>query len=185
MRLASVPGMHRRHHSTTARLLPTAAATAIALGVAACGTATGFDVPALEADLEAALGPAYHADGVTLFEVDCPHDAVDAVAGDVLACIADVERRFVRIRVEIRSPQAWDFTTLDVVHDLDATEASVATEMGTTLGDRIQLDCGSPRLQVLPVGTSLRCRATDSGGNVADVLLTANGPGQTAWEVLG
>lgn len=170
--------------SALRRAVAAAVAATVAVGLSGCDDPTGFDVRALEADLEGALGPAYHADGVTLFGVDCPFGAVDAVAGDVFACVADVERRFVRIRVEVRSPAAWDFTTLDVVHDLDATEQSVAAEMGSALGDVIALDCGSPRLQVLPVGTSLRCTATDSGGNDAAVLLTANGPGQTTWEVL-
>lgn len=169
------------------RALPAALPVALAVAAAlagGCGTPTGFDVAALEADLEGELGPAYHAEGITLFEVDCPHDATAAVPGDVLACIGDVEGRFVRIRVEVRAADAWDFTTLDVVHDLDATEEAVASEMGRTLGDVIRLDCGSPRLRVLPIGTAIRCEATDSGGNAVPALLTVNGPGQTAWEVL-
>ncbi len=146
---------------------------------------TGLDVGALEDDLFAALEPTYRDEGVTLFEVDCPHDATEAVGGDVLACVADVERRWVRIRVELASLDAWDWTTLDVVHVLDRTEELVGAEMSAALGDPVRLDCGSPRLRVLPVGSSLLCTATDSGGNPADALLTVNGPGQTAWRVLG
>ncbi len=161
------------------------AAVAAFLGSACTSTDPTFlDVTALEEDIRVTLSPAYEAEGMTFFGVTCADR--DWEGGDVLACVADVERQFVRVRVEVGgAPGTWDWTTLDIVHRLDATEDLVGQQMSDSLGDRVRLDCGSPRLRVLPIGASFRCDAIDSAGNIAPALLTVNGSGQTGWEVLG
>lgn len=161
-------------------------AVAAALVATACSSASpAFDLDVLEQDVSASLAAAYEPDGYTLFGVSCPRDAEDATTGDVFACVADVERQFVRIRVEATDDLGgYEWTTLDLVLSMDDTEALVAGEMSDRLGDTIDLDCGSPNLRVLPIGASIRCEATDSGRNVVDALLTVNGPGQTAWEII-
>ncbi len=162
------------------------AAMAAAVALASCQAEGGFDVVALEEDITTTLTQTYAQDDLTLFGVDCPRDATDAVTGDVFACVADVERQFVRVRVEIAAGlDGWDWTTLDVVHDLDVTEQLVAAEMSETLSDQITLDCGSPRIRVLPIGSVIECEAVDSGRNAVRVLLHVNGAGQTGWEILG
>lgn len=168
-------------------VLPRSVAVLTVTALVACAPAADdrhVDVLGLEQDIHAGLAMAYEPDGLTLFEVACADH--DWGPGDVFACTADVERQFVRVRVEVGEARGdVDWTTLDVVHRLDATEELVASQMSEALGDRIRLDCGSPRLRVLPVGSSFRCDAVDSAGNLVTALLTVNGAGQTGWDVLG
>lgn len=160
------------------------AAITTVLAAACAGTSASFDLDGLETEIHASLADAYDPVGNTLFDVSCPRSAGDAAAGDVFACVADVERQFVRIRVELLTDGSWEWTTLDLVMQMDDTEALVAQEMSTRLNDTITLDCGAPNLRVLPLGSALRCTATDSGRNAVAAILTVNGAGQVAWELL-
>lgn len=153
-------------------------------GVACAEDDTTLDLAAIETEVGTHLEAAYGPDGYTLFDVSCPRSAATATGGSVFACVADVERQFVRVRVEVTGTGAYDWSTLDLVLDMVVTEELVAQEMSDRLGDAITLDCGSPHLRVLPIGSTLRCTASDSGRNEVNALLTINGVGQIAWELL-
>jgi hypothetical protein len=173
----------RRAKSTTR--LAACALLAVLMGSACTSEEPTFDAAILQAELRAALQPTYDLAGLTLFGVDCPSLTAQAQAGDVFACTADVERQFVRLRVQMQDLLGgYDWTTLDVVLVMDDTETLVAAQMSTQLGDTITLQCGSPNVRALPVGSSFLCDATDSGRNSINALLTVNGPGQTGWELV-
>lgn len=162
-----------------------AAIAVLAVLAPACDAVpSSFDLDVLETEVEASLVEVYEPDGLTLFGFSCPRIGESATTGDRFACVAEVERQFVRVQVDVTAAATYDWTTLDVVLRMDDTEELVASEMSDQLGDSIALDCGSPNLRVLPIGSSVRCLATDSGRNAVDVLLTVNGPGQVSWEVL-
>lgn len=169
--------------------LPLILAAVLATALAGCTqpddtTAPTNDLAALEGELSASLQGRYDELGYAFDGVSCPSEAAEVGPGEPFACIARVEDQFVRVRVELDPSGGSSFTTLDLVLTMRATEELVAAEMSAQLNDAVTLACGDPNIRVLPIGSAIRCTATDSGGNDVAALLTVKGPGQTAWELV-
>ena len=144
----------------------------------------GLDYEELETAIGAELDSSYASIDRTVSAVSCPELAENPEPGDTLICTADLDGEDVRVEVLVEDEDYnVTFNTLDIVYDLPDTAAALADDISTQLGFAVNLNCGEGIVSIA-IGDSFNCTAVDATNTSATVAVTANGAGDTSWEIL-
>jgi hypothetical protein len=148
-------------------------------------SAGGPDFAKLEKAITDKLDASYAPISRQVSSVDCPRDT-SPKTGDTFVCKADVDGNDVRVQVKVTDDKGnVDFSTLDVIFDLDRTAKGLSREVSKDRGFAVTVTCGEG-LKVVEIGQSFECEAADRQGVTRTVKVTAGAPGESDhWEILG
>jgi hypothetical protein len=159
----------------------------LAPALAACSfsfSAGGPDYTKLEKAITDKLNESYAPISRQVSKVDCPTEATPKI-GDTFICNADIDGNEVRVQAKVTDDKGnVDFSTLDVVFDLERTATGLSHEISQDRGFAVTVTCGDG-LKVVEIGQSFECEAADPQGVTRTVKVTAGAPGETDhWEIL-
>jgi hypothetical protein len=147
-------------------------------------SAGGPDYTKLEKAITDKLNETYASITRQVSSVGCPRDAMPKT-GDTFICNADIDGNKVRVQAKVTDDKGnVDFSTLDVVFDLDRTAKGLTREISKDRGFAVTVTCGEG-LKVVEIGKSFECEAADPHGDTRTVKVTAGAPGESDhWEIL-
>lgn len=170
--------LHRvKQTSSKSKLVFVALAAAAVL--AACGGGAGVRQSDVEADIRAKLGDKT---GASIESVTCPQE-IPSKPGDGFSCTAFVKAgSVIEVPVTITTGGGFEWDYAGRSRDVAAISEKVAGLMRTELDDPgIKLAC--PESVVVADGDSFECKATDTEGSEAEVIVTVDGD-EVTWEMV-
>ena len=147
-------------------------------------SAGGPDYDKLQQGITDELNKKYSEIDQEVTTVDCPRQS-SLKTGDTFICTADLDGNDVRVEVTANDDEGnVTFSTLDIVYDLGSTAQGLSQEITNDRGFDVAVDCGDG-IEVIAIGDSFECTATDPVGDTRQVQVTAGDVGEgDRWEIL-